>query len=44
MSRDMTPKELHMMQKTLDIKDSLVDTMYKINSDGSHTDVWSAII
>lgn len=41
MSRDMTPKELHMMQKTLDIKDNLVDTMYKINSDGSHTDVWS---
>ena len=41
MSRDMTPKDLHMFQRALNIKDNLVDTLYEINPDGSHTDVWS---
>lgn len=39
MSRDMTPKDLHMFQRALNIKDNLVDTLYEINPDGSHTDV-----
>ena len=41
MSRDLTPKELHMMQKVMNITDDIVDTLRIVNPDGSETDVYS---
>ena len=41
MSRDLTPKELRMMQKAMNITDDVVDTLKIVNPDGSETDVYS---
>lgn len=41
MSRDLTPKELRIMQKAMNMTDDVVDTLLIVNSDGSETDVYS---
>ena len=41
MSRDMTPKDLHMAQKALGITDNIVNHLYKINEDGTRTPAFS---
>ena len=41
MSRDMTPKDLHMFQRAMNMKNNVVDSLYRINPDGSHTYAWS---
>ena len=41
MSRDLTPKELRIMQKAMNITDDVVDSLKIVNPDGSETDVYS---
>lgn len=41
MSRDLTPKELRIIQQAMKITDDAVDTLRIVNSDGSETDVYS---